>query len=92
MFWINDLLSKCVVEEEKDMKITDGTALLNEIDAAILRIAARAVPPMNAGKVGRTCRVCFAGTYEDYTSGHRQGIGNCLRCNGCGHLEFFARK
>lgn len=90
MLWINELLSRCVLEEERDMKILNGTALLKEIDAAIYKIAVNATPPSEARMAGRTCRLCFSGTYQTDRRGHAGSVGDCcLRCDRCGHLQFF---
>jgi serine/threonine protein kinase len=93
MVWINELLTQSVVEHEKDMQITDGAALLTEIDATIYRIMMNAVRPQDAGAVNRTCRLCFIGTYKIENTGYTGSIGDrCLRCDQCGHLEFFMTK
>jgi serine/threonine protein kinase len=92
MLWVNALLSKCVVEEEKEMRLRDGSSLLNEMDVAMRALRLRAIPPDKA-LVVRSCRICFVGTYVEDNSGNRGGIvypaGHCFRCDRCGHLEFF---
>jgi len=92
MLWINRLLGKCVVEKEREMKLRDGADLLREIDVTLGAVLARAVPPDQVLNV-RRCRVCFIGKYIDDKSGHKGGLANnALRCNECGHLDFFDRK
>src|SRR5262245_48152808 len=55
MLWANELLNKCIVEKESQMKIQDAAALLKEIDVIIE--AQLAAPPLRIkGTEWRTLR------------------------------------
>src|SRR5262249_51082859 len=53
MLWVNQLLQKCVVQDEEEMKVQDGAGLLEEIDAIIYRMAMHAVPTSETRMAGR---------------------------------------
>jgi len=91
MFWINELLTKCVVEDESSMKIQDGAEFMKQIDQTLRAITLNAIPPDIVHQIGN-CRVCFIGTYKEDNAGYRGTIarpGTCYRCDSCGHLEFY---
>jgi serine/threonine protein kinase len=92
MLWINELLGKCVVEEEeKDMKLLDAQKFLSEIDSTIDAIEANATPAAYLRRVKRRCRVCGEGFYHpnpNITLGN-DGAGNPInpdQCPACGIL------
>jgi len=91
--WANELLDKCVVEREGQMRVKNGTELLAEIDTTITAIEGRAVPPSQMHQVRRSCRVCGVGEYmrSQATIGNdvngRRSIA--YECNRCGHIELF---
>lgn len=99
MSLINNLLSKCLVEFEKDIKIKNATELLAEIDKTITQVQA-GVQPL-AGNTKRICKVCGVGSYTRIVNGNPTlarnfGIpptGNSgfkiYTCTHCGHVQLF---
>jgi serine/threonine protein kinase len=95
---INKLLSKCVVENEKDCLPNAGT-LLDEIDKI------QHIVEENASLIGRKlaflCMVCGVGHYVNiekptydyvYNFGLRPASGHSLQiysCNHCGNVQIF---
>jgi serine/threonine protein kinase len=90
ILWINEFLTKFVVEDETAMQIRDGSDLLKAIDLILPAIQSRAVPPAKALDT-RSCRVCFIGNYVEDNSGHRGGIvypaGHCFAAIDAGILS-----
>lgn len=96
---VNKLLSKCIVQFERDIKIKDATELLREIDKTIIQIDNKT--QQLASNIKRKCKVCGNGTYElivngNPTAAHNFGIsptGNSgfkiYTCNNCGHVQLF---
>ena len=97
MVFLNGLLDKCIVEEEKDC-LPDASWLLAKIDD--LRRALR----LGADPVGdfvRPCRICGFGEYELLVDKDHRTTGNfglepaggaafkIFICNYCGHVQFF---
>lgn len=95
---VNDLFSKCIVEEEKDC-IPDANALLEEINGLIGSIELGS--DLKSG-LYRPCRVCGVGNYEPVRIDHNKnleyyGLHNVTsivlhECDQCGHIQMFARK
>jgi len=88
----NYLLSKCIVESEKDC-LPDATALLNEIDDVLSLIDSHADVVDSTSK--RRCKVCGKGNYEesDAASYFTKPVGKrVLRmwvCDYCGNVQWF---
>jgi serine/threonine protein kinase len=93
ILWANELLNKCVVEKESEMKIQDAAQLLEEIDRIIEAIEVKAVVPALVHSIRRGCRVCWVGEYTPVAisiGNDRMGRqGKTYQCNQCGHLELF---
>ena len=99
MRFVNELLSKCVVEE-KEHCLTDATALLGEVDSILLKIESHA--EVLGNDIKRKCRVCGAGNYDlivnqGITATRNFGISpagvRCFKifaCRHCGHVQLFA--
>ena len=89
----NYLLSKCIVEFEKDC-LPDATALLNEIDKVVSLIDSHGevVDP----QLKRRCKVCGQGNYEesDAASYFTKPVGKRVLkmwiCDHCGNVQWFA--
>ena len=89
----NYLLSKCIVESEKDC-LPDGTALLKVIDEVLSLIDSQGdvVDP----KLIRRCQVCGQGNYEesDAASYFTKPVGKRVLkiwiCDHCGNVQWFA--
>ena len=90
MLWIDELLDKCVVERENQLKVRDGTELLHEIDDMINAIQVHAIPAKTVLAIQRHCRICSVGIYQPHKVGHAGSVAtNPFKCNSCGHLDFF---
>ena len=101
MKYVNELLSKCIVEEEKDC-LPNADALLNEIEETIISIESRF--EVLRDNMNRRCLVCGDGKYIQKASG-QDGTGsftnygihrdhpkhkfNVFECSNCGHIQFF---
>ena len=97
MALLNDLLDKCIVEEEMDC-LENARVLLETIDSLIgaLRIGGGPI-----GDFDRPCRVCGFGNYQIDVDKDQDGMYNLglrptsgksfkiLTCNNCGHVQFF---
>src|SRR5262245_15576799 len=93
MLWVNELLARCVVEEEKDMRVRDGRTLLFGIDATIDAIEANAIPATHLRRIKRLCRICRQGFYQPNPnitigSGGSENLIHPDQCMACGHLDF----
>lgn len=101
MTLLNDLLNKCIVEDEENC-LENAGLLLNEIDDLLsaLRLGA---DPMSDSE--RPCRVCGFGKYQlklnssqrDYTNignfGLKPAGGRTFKifvCDNCGHVQLFS--
>jgi serine/threonine protein kinase len=97
---INNLLDKCIVEEEKNCLPTVSD-LLNEIDDCTQKIE-NSVEQLSKN-VKRKCKVCGIGKYELEVSGkniseiHNFGFDprgsrnmRIVVCNNCGHTQIFS--
>ena len=98
MALLNDLLDKCIVEDEKDC-LENAGLLLNEIDSLLgaLRLGA---DPMSDSE--RPCRVCGFGKYQltvnrNSTDTHNFGLNptgisafKIFVCDNCGHVQLFS--
>ena len=100
MALLNDLLDKCIVEDEENC-LENADALLEEIDNLL------GVLRLGAGPVGedfdRPCRVCGFGKYQLFADRDRQKTTNYFGlnpihdqapfkifiCNKCGHTQLF---
>ncbi len=99
MLLINDLLSKCVVEEEKDC-LDDASVLLSEIDKTIRKMEVNAT--VMAKDIERRCRVCGTGAYNLICDRNNTASGNfgiqprgvqsfrIFTCSKCGHVDLFS--
>ena len=75
--FVHELLKKCVVESENEIKLRDAGELLGEIDTAMAAVSyGRQLPGRNAKM---RCQFCGLGTYEKSESfeivGNLQHIG-----------------
>ena len=95
MEFVQEILRKCVVEREREMKVHDARELLAEVDTAIAALSHGCELP-GRERIMR-CRFCGIGTYETL-EGHLVA-GGLLRteyertyvvCDHCGHVEMFA--
>ena len=96
---INDLLSKCVVENEVDC-LPDADAFLREIDNTLQQIRMGTVPVLDTTSQ-RRCRICSQGHYRpivDQAENQMFNFGITPRggrkhrifaCGDCGHVEWF---
>ena len=102
MALLNDLLNKCIVEDEENC-LKNAGLLLNEIDSLLgaLRLGA---DPMSDSE--RPCRVCGFGKYQlkvnsrdRYSYNNIQNFGFTPRggqafkvfiCDNCGHVQLFS--
>ena len=91
--FVHELLRKCVVESENDIKLRDAGELLGEIGATIAAVSSgRQLPGRNATM---RCQFCGVGTYEKSES--YPIVGNLSTtaertyylCDHCGHLASF---
>jgi serine/threonine protein kinase len=95
--FVNRLLSKCVVEREKNC-LPDAGALLAEIDK-VLPVFDRGGGEPLGENIERHCRVCGVGTYERASlndlanSGFSMPAGSrglyMFTCRHCGHVQLF---
>ena len=92
--FIHEILRKCVVELENEMKVLDAGELLAEVDTAIAAVSHSCqMPGWNATM---RCRFCGIGTYVRSSTHAITGNVNtaydrtCFVCDHCGHLETFA--
>ena len=93
--FVHRILSKCVVERERQMEVHDAHELLSEVDTAIAALSHGCQLPGRERRMH--CRFCGIGTYESL-DGHLVA-GGLLRteyervylvCSHCGHVETFA--
>ena len=91
--FVHELLKKCVVESENEIKLRDAGELLGEIDTAITAVSyGRQLPGRNAKM---RCQFCGLGTYEKSESFeivgnlHTASKRTYYLCDHCGHLESF---
>ena len=91
MVLINQLLSQCIVEREKNC-ISDASVLLTEIDSTLDTLE------LKVEKLGKTqkriCKVCGKGNYEsidlyEITSPTFFDNFFAYACNYCGNTQFF---
>lgn len=91
--FVHEILAKCVVQWEKEMKLRDASELLDEIDTAIAALSHGCQRPGWNRRM--RCRFCGIGTYEKTSSHPIAGINpvlyerNYFVCGHCGHLETF---
>lgn len=97
---INDIVGRCVVEEERDC-LQSGHKLLEIVDE-ILPILQHGAPMLNRkGELAFPCRICGKGFYQEHatvqvhindsTSRGQSPIPmRIFTCNVCTHYEFFA--
>ena len=92
--FIHEILRKCVVEFENEMKVLDAGELLVEVDSTIAAVSHSCqMPGWNATM---RCRFCGIGTYVRSSTHAITGNVNtaydrtCFVCDHCGHLETFA--
>ena len=97
MALLNDLLDKCIVENEADC-LDNAGLLLEKIDSLLGAIRIGGGP---IGDFDRPCRVCGFGRYQFdvdkdhdgmYNFGLRPTSGKSFKiftCNNCGHVQFF---
>ena len=91
--FIHEILKKCVVESENEIRLRTAGELLEEVDLAITAVQRGCQLP-GQGRPMR-CRFCGIGTYTQ--ADNFPIIGNLntgharvhLQCNHCGHVEFF---
>ena len=91
--FVHELLKKCIVELERDMRLHDAGELLREIDTTIAALLHGGQLPGRKAKM--QCRFCGLGTYEE--SKNFPIVGNLrtaakriyYTCSHCGHLESF---
>ena len=92
--FVHELLKKCVVESENEIKLRDAGELLGEIDTAIASVSCgRQLPGRNAKM---RCRFCGLGIYKEAERWDIVGNGGSptqrqtyYLCDYCGHLESF---
>lgn len=96
---VNKLLSKCIVERERDC-IPNGSELLSEVNATIDKIESK-TDVLDFG-VSRSCKVCGNGTYDIESKGSINDTNNfglssvgsrhflIFTCNNCGHVQLFS--
>ena len=95
MALLNDLLNKCIVEDEGNC-LENAGLLLNEIDSLLSALRLGADPISNSE---RPCRVCGFGKYQltvdrNPTNTYNFGLGRrstfkIFVCNNCGHVQLF---
>lgn len=95
---VNELLSKCIVEEEKDC-LKSASELLTELDKTIHRFGIGGAKL--AKNDNRKCPVCGIGTYKmivnaNSTDAHNFGLQptgmsgfKIYTCDSCGHVQLF---
>ena len=91
--FIHEILKKCVVEHERQMRLSDAGELLTEIDHMIAAISNGCQIPGSKRKM--RCRFCGIGIYRK--SDNYPIVGNLRTshdhsyfvCDHCGHVELF---
>lgn len=98
MALLNDLLNKCIVEDEENC-LENAGLLLNEIDSLLNALRLGADPISDSE---RPCRVCGFGKYQltvnrDYIDSQNFGLnptgGRAFKifvCDNCGHVQLFS--
>ena len=92
--FIHEILRKCVVEFENEMKALDAGELLAEVDTAIGAASYGCQLPGRNRRMN--CRFCGSGTYQPVDRHPITGITDTVyeriyfMCDHCGHLESFA--
>lgn len=98
MALVNDLLAKCIVEEESDC-LANASELLTAVNALIDRLNGGGQPLSRNGN--RRCRICAAGNYQMAVNGEPSSMHNfglsptgiskfrIFVCDYCGHVEMF---
>jgi serine/threonine protein kinase len=90
---IHRILQKTVAEHEADMRITDGTGLLEEVRKTIQAIDGSTQLPSKKRKMN--CRFCGVGEYKERGDLRRDGHfdpadrQHTYECGNCGHLATF---
>lgn len=90
---VHEILRKCVVESEDDMRLHSASELLSEFDTAISAVLRGCHVPGRTTKM--QCRFCGIGTYMKSNSFQISGNlrtpheRNYFLCDHCGHLESF---
>ncbi len=93
---LNELLSRCVVEEEKNC-LPDADALLRTVDSASAAMTAGAE---SRDGIGATCRVCGRGKYQEEVKRNQSTVNygleprgsrhyRVLLCPHCGNVQLF---
>ena len=94
VLFVHEMLRKCIVEFENEMKVLDAGELLVEVDSTIAAVSHGCQMPGWKSKM--RCRFCGIGTYVNSSSHAITGIlpteydRNYFVCDHCGHLETFA--
>ena len=91
--YVHEILWKCVVESEEEMRLHNAAELLKEVDSAITAISNGCLVPR--WKARMLCRFCGIGAYQK--SDNYPIAGNLLTtyernyfvCDHCGHVELF---
>ena len=95
---MNELLAKCIVENEADC-LQSANVLLAELDKMIKKIRSGNVRLANNSK--RPCIICTEGSCQRIVNGgstdtHNFGISptgmsgfKIYKCNFCGHIQLF---
>lgn len=98
MVMLNELLGKCIVENENDC-LADANVLLGEVDDLLGRLQSGKETGLN--KTGRPCAVCRTGSYNilaDRSNSAVQNFGlnpkgrlsfRIFACSNCGHVQSF---
>ena len=98
MVLLNELLDKCIVEDEENC-LENADLLLGEIDN-LLRALRLGAGPVGEG-IDRLCRVCGFGKYRLFGDKENTRTGDfglsprggnafkIFRCNNCGHVQLF---
>ena len=95
MEFVQEILRKCIVERERELKVHDARELLAEVDTAIAALSHGCQLP-GRERIMR-CRFCGIGTYETLEGGLVAGPlvrteykRTYVVCDHCGHVETFA--
>ena len=91
--FVHEILKKCVMEFESEMRLRDAGELLGEVDTTMAALSHGGQLP--GRKTRMQCRFCGVGTYEESQS--YPIVGNLRTtaertyylCSHCGHLESF---
>ena len=98
---VNELLSQCIVEKEKDC-LPNANVLLKKLDRVISRIRDGGRVLYGDGLLNWHCQICANGMYgkivdRDVNSAQSFGLNPTggrgfliYKCNHCGHLQFFS--